>query len=195
MPVFTFYLYVCAQLCLILCDPVDRRLLSAWDFPGKSTGVDCHFLQQGIIWTQDWTWVSCISWIGRWILYLWTTWEALLLMKSHLIIPVALGGSTLISLTTWERNPTHSCAEGLLMGIDSWKTGCDWAMRVGKPGEYWASVCLSEWTHATLAPRGWWRPLNAYLFACVLGSLGFSQWLGQVVDCCQRQLKTSFYSS
>ena len=24
-------------------------------------------------------------------------------------------------------------------------------------------------------PRGWWRPLNAYLFARALGSLGFSQ--------------------
>ena len=24
------------------------RLLRAWDFPGKNTGVDCHFLLQGI---------------------------------------------------------------------------------------------------------------------------------------------------
>ena len=27
---------------------------------------------------RDWTWVSCISCIGRWILYCWTAWEALL---------------------------------------------------------------------------------------------------------------------
>ena len=28
------------------------RLLCPWDFPGKNTGVDCHFLLQGIFLTQ-----------------------------------------------------------------------------------------------------------------------------------------------
>ena len=28
------------------------RLLSPWDFLGKNTGVDCHFLLQGIFLTQ-----------------------------------------------------------------------------------------------------------------------------------------------
>ena len=28
------------------------RLLSPWDSPGKNTGVGCHFLLQGIFWTQ-----------------------------------------------------------------------------------------------------------------------------------------------
>ena len=28
------------------------RLLCPWDFPGKNTGVGCHFLLQRIIWTQ-----------------------------------------------------------------------------------------------------------------------------------------------
>ena len=31
------------------------RLLSPWDFPGKNTGVTCHFLHQGIFLTRDWT--------------------------------------------------------------------------------------------------------------------------------------------
>ena len=36
-----------------LCDPMDcsllcTRLLCPWDSPGKNTGVDCHFLLQGI---------------------------------------------------------------------------------------------------------------------------------------------------
>ena len=34
------------------CDPmgyVDCRLLCQWDFPGKNTGVGCHFLLQGIL--------------------------------------------------------------------------------------------------------------------------------------------------
>ena len=42
------------------------RLLCPWEFPGKSTGVGCHLLLQGIFPTRDWTPVSCT---GRWILY------------------------------------------------------------------------------------------------------------------------------
>ena len=30
---------------------VDYRLLESWNFPGKNTGVNCHFLLQGIFWT------------------------------------------------------------------------------------------------------------------------------------------------
>ena len=41
-----------AQLCPTLCDPMDNRLLHPWDFQGKSTGVGCHFLLQGIFPTQ-----------------------------------------------------------------------------------------------------------------------------------------------
>ena len=43
-----------AQLCLTLCDPMDCSLpgSSVHDFPGNSTGVDCHLLLQGIFPTQ-----------------------------------------------------------------------------------------------------------------------------------------------
>ena len=38
--------------CLLLLSQIqlfcDHQLLCPWDFPGKNTGVDCHFLQQGI---------------------------------------------------------------------------------------------------------------------------------------------------
>ena len=37
-----------------------------WDFPGKNTGVSCHFLLQGVFQLRDQT---CISFTGRWILY------------------------------------------------------------------------------------------------------------------------------
>ena len=43
------------QSCLTLCDPTDcspTRLLHPWDFPGKNTGVGCHFLLQEIFPTQ-----------------------------------------------------------------------------------------------------------------------------------------------
>ena len=57
---FIVYMYVCAlfaQLCLTVCDPVDyrippTRLPCPWNFPGKNTGVGCHFLLQGIFLTQ-----------------------------------------------------------------------------------------------------------------------------------------------
>ena len=44
-----------AQSCPTLCDPMDCTpigFLCPWDFPGNSTGVDCHFLLQGIFPTQ-----------------------------------------------------------------------------------------------------------------------------------------------
>ena len=37
------------------------RLLYPWDFPGKNTGMDCHFLLQGIFPTQGLNLVSCIA--------------------------------------------------------------------------------------------------------------------------------------
>ena len=45
-----------AQSCPTLCDPMDCsliRFLRPWDFPGKSAGVDCHVLLQGIFPTQE----------------------------------------------------------------------------------------------------------------------------------------------
>ena len=39
----------CAPSCLTLCDPMDCSM--PWDFLSKGTGVDCHFLLQGIFLT------------------------------------------------------------------------------------------------------------------------------------------------
>ena len=33
-------------------EPYSARLLCSWDFPGRNTGVGCHFLLQGIFLTQ-----------------------------------------------------------------------------------------------------------------------------------------------
>ena len=48
------------QSCPSPCDPMDcssTRLLCPWDFPGKNTGVGCHFLLRGILLTQE---LNCI---------------------------------------------------------------------------------------------------------------------------------------
>ena len=41
---------IVGSICLTPCDPTDHNLpsssLSPWDFPGKNTGVGCHFLLQ-----------------------------------------------------------------------------------------------------------------------------------------------------
>ena len=44
-----------ARLCLTLqpLGLLPARLLCPWDFPGKNTGVGCHFLLQGIVTTQE----------------------------------------------------------------------------------------------------------------------------------------------
>ena len=54
--VFSFaVLCLVAQLYPTLCNPIDCSPPSSsvhWDFPGKNTGMDCHFLLQGIFPTE-----------------------------------------------------------------------------------------------------------------------------------------------
>ena len=71
-----------AQSCRTLCDPMDCSLpgsLSPWNFPGKSTGVGCHFLLQEIFLTRDWTQVSRVA--GRQF----TIWATRIIYKSDWI--------------------------------------------------------------------------------------------------------------
>ena len=58
---------VCAQLCPVLCDPMDCTPPGSsvhGIFPGKNTGAGCHFLPQGISPPGDHTQVSCVSCIA-----------------------------------------------------------------------------------------------------------------------------------
>ena len=49
-----FIMYVCAVCVLLFASsgPEPARLLCSWNFPGKNTGVGCHFLLQKINKTQ-----------------------------------------------------------------------------------------------------------------------------------------------
>ena len=53
-----FLLCICVFSCSVVSDSLQphvlwpARLLCPWDSPGKNTGVGCHFLLQGIFWTQ-----------------------------------------------------------------------------------------------------------------------------------------------
>ena len=64
-----------AKSCLTLCAPVDcspPRLLCPQGFPGKNTGMGCHFLLQGIFPNQG---SNLGLQLGRWILHHWVTRE------------------------------------------------------------------------------------------------------------------------
>ena len=59
-----------AQLCLILCNSMDfTRLLCPLNFPGKNTGMGCHFLLQGNFQTQALNPRLLCLLHCRWILY------------------------------------------------------------------------------------------------------------------------------
>ena len=45
------------------------RFLCPWDFPGKNTGVGCHFLLQGIFLTEGSNYCLCCLLHCRWVLY------------------------------------------------------------------------------------------------------------------------------
>ena len=53
------------------------------DFPGKNTGMGCHFLLQGIFPTQGLN--TCLP-LGQWILYHWTTREAWFMLHEFYLI-------------------------------------------------------------------------------------------------------------
>ena len=68
---------MCVCVCSVVSDSLQPQglkpalFLCLWNFPGKNTGVGCHFLHQGIFPTQGLNCVSCISCIDRQILSLW----------------------------------------------------------------------------------------------------------------------------
>ena len=98
------------------------RLLCPWDFPGKNTGVDCHFLLHRIFLTQgsncglrDWTQVFSLTgrhftlWATGKLLHFWveikkkkkkkkSLWYIYWLLESFLLTSNALG---YISLQNW----------------------------------------------------------------------------------------------
>ena len=76
---FNPYICICAQLCLILCDPMDCSPPGSSAhgiFQAKTLECTAISFSRGSSQSRDWTHVYCISCSGRWILYHWATWEA-----------------------------------------------------------------------------------------------------------------------
>ena len=117
------------------------KLLHPWDFPGKSTGVGCHFLLQGIFLTQG-TQVSRIidrcftvwatrevlnGFVSEWILNFccWGTWWKILYSAPLLTSP-AMGsgnGNPLFREWKWQLTPVFLPGEShgqSLVGYSPW---------------------------------------------------------------------------
>ena len=69
----SFYLCVCVRLhiqsCPTLLLPELYRLICLWNSPARILEWVAISFSRGSSWPQDWTHVSCISCIGRWVLY------------------------------------------------------------------------------------------------------------------------------
>ena len=90
-------LYSVIQLCPTLCKSIDCSSLGSpvhGIFPARILEWTAISSSRGSSWPRDWTHISCISCIGRWILYRWATWESLsltLLLFSCSVISDSLG--------------------------------------------------------------------------------------------------------
>ena len=80
-----FFVCVCSVVSYSLRPPgtVARQILCPWNFPGKNTGVGCHFLLQGIFLTQGSN-LHLLSLLNWQILQHCTHWEALSLILLQL---------------------------------------------------------------------------------------------------------------
>ena len=105
-----------AQLCPTLWDPMD----CPWDFPGKDTGLGCHFLLQRIFPTQDQDQVSCTA--GRFFTH-WATREAPLWNKEYLKLTLGFPGSAVV------KESTCQCRRRKRHDFDSWVGKILWSRK------------------------------------------------------------------
>ena len=94
-----------AHLCLTPCDPMDYSPpgSSVWNFPGKNTGVSCHFLLQRIFPTHGsnlclWCLLHC-----RWIPYCLATREAHVYLYMYIFPGKGSDGSCDLPSSKWLR--------------------------------------------------------------------------------------------
>ena len=65
--------------CPTICNPIDSSLPGSSVhriFQARIPEWDAISYSRGSSQARDWTCISCVSWIGRWILFHWGTWEA-----------------------------------------------------------------------------------------------------------------------
>ena len=71
-----------SKLCLTLCNLMECSLPGSsvhWISQARILDLAAISFSRGSSWLKGWTYVFCGSCTGRWILYHWATWEALLI--------------------------------------------------------------------------------------------------------------------
>ena len=93
------------------------------NFPGKGTEAVAISTSGGSSQPRDGAWVSCISCIGKWLLYPCTTWEAKNVILIHLYPRWHSEGSELRcpSSVSWRLNKS--------MNVEKSQTKCVWVVR------------------------------------------------------------------
>ena len=150
--------------CSVLTDPLwphglwPTRLVCPWNFPGKNTGVCCHFPLQGIFPTQ-----ALNACIGRHILYCCTTWGTFSQLCCTVLSRVQLFE------TPW----TVACQASLFMLILQARI-LEWVALLSSRG----SSQPRNWTQVSCTAGGFftvWTTREAliffdylFIFACVL---------------------------
>ena len=136
-PIIVILLFLlCGQFCLTLWPhgllPISPLCQS--DFPSKNTGMDCHFLLQGIVLTQRSNPGLLCLLHCRWLLYHWVT------RKDPIILLDAFNSAFLshfdILISFMLSHYSASIAKPKFF-CPSNKRGLYWITRVGKPSVFW----------------------------------------------------------
>ena len=162
-------IYICAQLLKSFPTlfqphrPQPTRLLCPWDFPGKNTGVGCHFLLQGVFLTQGSN--SCL--LHR---------QEASLLLSHLGIPIRIHmcvcAKSLQSCPTLCDPVDYSLPGSSVLGILQARILEGVAMLSSRgifptQGLNLNLLCLLHWQVGSfpLAPPG--KPAYSYIHSCL----------------------------
>ena len=146
------------------------RLLCPWNFPGKNTEVGNHFLLQGIFPTQTGIKpmsVSCVSCIGRQILYHWATWES----------PSWATHSFFLNFLNWYAHKIH------ILGLPRWLSGKESACQAGDAGSTPGS--------GTSPGEGNGNPLQ---YSCLGNPIDRGDWRATVHGVAKSQTRLSDYT-
>ena len=95
---FVVILSIClyTQLPLILCNPLDCSPPGSFIhgiFQARALEWVAIPSSRESTWFRDWISISCISCIGRWILYHWASWELVAIILCVFVIDVSLNAS------------------------------------------------------------------------------------------------------
>jgi len=182
--IYKYNIFVCVyavclvtKLCPILCNPIDcslPRLLCPWDFPGKNTGVGCHFLLQGIF--PTWALNPCLLRLLHWQA------DSLPLYYLHVYVWLQSSQWTLMQINiqderSWRlhwwrpdagkdwRQEEKGTTEDEMVRWHHWLDGHEFEQAPGAGDGHGSLVCCNPWGRKESDMTGWlnWTELKTML--------------------------------